>query len=165
MKPFLRSHRWLFAIAASGALLFSCVSRAFPPAPYHVIYGLVRDQYGQPLSVASAQIIFQATNGVQVTGSIVPGLKPGVNYRLNLSMDSGIAPDLYKSTALKTTAPFRISVLIGATTYLPMEMIGNYDSLGKPAASTRIDLTLGVDANGDGLPDAWQQLLLLARRC
>lgn len=162
MKLLFRSHRRLLALAAGGILLLPSTSRAFPPAPPHVIYGQVRDEYGVPLTLANAQIIFsvEGTNGVQIVGSITPDLEPGVNYRLSLPMDSGTKPDLYKPTALMPTAPFRIRVKIGNTTYLPMEMAANYANLGKPAQSTRIDLTLGVDANGDGLPDAWQQLLL-----
>ena len=132
---------------------------AFPPAPYHTIYGLVRNEYGEPLYVTGAQIIFETTNGVQITGTIVPGLALGINYRLNIPMDSGIAPDSYKPTALNPTLPFLIRVKIGQTTYLPMELSGSYANLGKPAQSTRLDLTLGVDADHDGLPDAWQQLI------
>jgi hypothetical protein len=75
-------------------------------------------------------------------------------------MDSGIAPDLYKITALEPNVPFRLRVKIGTVNYLPMEMVANYATLGEPAESTRIDLTLGVDADGDGLPDAWQRLLI-----
>src|SRR6185369_12599050 len=40
--------------------------------------------------------------------------------------------------------------------YLPLEMVLGLRLLGEPAASTRIDLTLGVDTDGDGLPDAWE---------
>jgi hypothetical protein len=148
-------------VPIAAALLFCATAFAFPPAPYHTIYGLVRDEYGQPLYVTGAQIIFEATNGVQITGTIVPGLDLGINYRLNLPMDSGIAPDNYKPTALKPTLPFVIRVKIGNTTYLPMELSGSYANLGKPAQSTRLDLTLGVDADHDGLPDAWQQLIKL----
>jgi len=39
-------------------------------------------------------------------------------------------------------------------------MSGNYANLGKPAESTRIDLTIGEDSDRDGLPDAWERLLL-----
>ena len=159
MKPYIGSHRALLGLVLGLALTFPSALRAFPPAPDHTIFGLVRDEYGQPLTQASAQIIFKTAEGVEVTGNINPNLAPGINYRIKIAMDSGTAPDLYKPTALKPTAPFRIRVKIGTLTYLPMEMVANFANLGKPAQSTRIDLTLGVDANGDGLPDAWQDLL------
>ncbi len=141
--------------------LLPFAAHAFPPAPSHTLYGLVRNEYGEALYVTGAQFLFStATNGVEIAGAIVPGLEPGVNYRLSIPMDSGTAPDSYKPTALKPFAPFLIRVKIGQTVYVPIQMSGSYSNLGKPAASTRIDLTLGVDANQDGLPDAWQQLLL-----
>ena len=160
LKSYLATGRGLLAVTAAGMFLFPLASRAFPPAPSHMIYGQVRDEYGLPLFVTNALIIFEPTNGVQITSSIVPNLEPGVNYRLSLLMDSGVAPDLYRITALQPNVPFRMRVKIGDVTYLPMEMVGNYATLGNPAESTRIDLTLGVDADGDGLPDAWQQLLI-----
>src|SRR5262252_7125513 len=105
MKPMnviLRRPRLMIRLALMGPLLLSAFSSfAFPPAPSHLIYGLVRDEYGVPLSVTNAQIFFEPTNGVQIMGVIVPNLEPGVNYRLNLPMDSGIAPDPYKITAMQ----------------------------------------------------------------
>ena len=151
--------RWL--VLAIGVTLTGPVPlRAYPPAPDHHIYGLVRNELGEPLNVPDARIIFEATNGVQVSASISFGLEPGVNYRLDVAMDSGIAPDNYKPTALRPTLPFRIVVRLGDLTYLPIEMVGAYAHLGEPAATTRIDLTLGEDADNDGLPDAWERLLL-----
>src|SRR4051794_33089261 len=88
-----RSLRFLLS---TFCFLLCLSSLAFPPAPSHVIYGEVRDEYGLPLSVSNAQIIFDPTNGVQITTTIVPDMEPGVNYRLTLPMDSGIAPDPYK---------------------------------------------------------------------
>lgn len=159
-----RTHRPMrrlaLPFAAALALFAPVASHAYPPAPTHTIFGLVRNEYGEPLYVDGAQIIFEATNGTQVTGTIVPGLDAGINYRLAVAMDSGVAPDNYKATAFMPTLPFRIKVKIGTTTYLPLEMTGSYASLGKPASSTRIDLTLGVDSDNDGLPDAWEQLII-----
>lgn len=156
----LRSRlRWLLFVVGVVALVGRAPARAFPPAPYHRIYGLVRDEYGQPVANTGARIVFTATNGVTVTATIQPGLAPGVNYQVDLPMDAGVTSDRYKPTALKATVAFRIQVQIGGNTYLPMEMAGGYARLGQPATSTRIDLTLGVDADGDGLPDAWQDLL------
>ena len=50
-----------------------------------------------------------------------------------------------------------MKVKIGQVVYLPLETRANYANLGKPAQSTRLDLTLGEDTDGDGLPDAWQR--------
>jgi len=157
----LLASSWRLRFAVGSLLLLPLASLAFPPAPYHTLFGLVRDEYGQPISVTGAQITLEATNGVQINGTIVPGLGVGINYRLDIPMDSAIAPDAYKPTALKPTLPFIMRVKIGQNIYLPMEMSGNYASLGKPAETSRIDLTLGVDANHDGLPDAWQALIRL----
>ena len=41
-------------------------------------------------------------------------------------------------------------------------MTGNFSLLGQPGQRTRLDLTLGVDANGDGIPDAWEHAFLAA---
>lgn len=75
-------------------------------------------------------------------------------------MDSGAVPGVYKPTALLAASTFRLKVQIGQTTYLPMEMVGNLARIGEPAQQTRLDLTLGVDSDGDGLPDAWEQALI-----
>ncbi len=53
-------------------------------------------------------------------------------------------------------------VVIGQTTNLPIQMTGSFSALGRPGGETRIDLTLGVDANGDGIPDAWEYAFLAA---
>jgi hypothetical protein len=75
-------------------------------------------------------------------------------------MDSLTTTDPYKTTALRPNIPFRLKVKIGQTVYLPIEMAGNLASLGLPAGETLINLTLGVDSDGDGIPDAWENLLI-----
>lgn len=159
MKSILRVPvRWL-AVAFGVSLLTPTITPAFPPAPHHRLFGLVKNEFGEPLEAQNAQIVFETPEGVRIPAPIVPGLEPGVNYQLNVAMDSGIAPDSYKPTALKPTLPFRILVIVGTTTYLPMEMTGTFGKLGEAAGSTRIDLTLGIDSDNDGLPDAWEQWL------
>ena len=68
----------------------------------------------------------------------------------------------HKPTALKASFPFRLRVKIGQTTYLPIEMALSSPRIGQPAQSTRLDLTLGEDSDGDGLPDAWERALIAA---
>ena len=135
-------------------------SLAFPPAPHHLIYGMVRGEMGDPLTVTNAEVILVTSAGVQIKTTIIPNLAPGVNYRLTVPLDSGLTADPYKPTALRPTVPFRLSVKIGTTTYLPIEMAGNYKNLGQPAKETRLDLTLGEDSDGDGLPDAWERAII-----
>ncbi len=158
MKP-------LLAVTAIVCLLFIVAPQsavAYPPAPYHTIYGMVRDEMGNPLVVTNAEVILETMSGVQLNVTVVPYLQPGANYRLEVSMDAGLTADAYKPTALRPLVPFRMRAKIGRIILLPIEVAANYSNLGKPAQSTRLDLTLGEDADGDGLPDAWERALIVA---
>ena len=140
-------------------LAFGTSLQAFPPAPHHQIFGTVRDEMGNPLDATGARVLLETKSGVRYAGDIVAGTRPGVNYRLFIPLDAGATSDLYKTTALQPAASFRISVVLRGRLYLPIEMRGDYATLGIPTESTRIDLTLGEDADGDGIPDAWQRAL------
>ncbi len=136
---------------------------ANPPGPYHVLYGTVRDQYGTPLSSAQAQGVLQTTSGDDLSAPVVPGISiAGVNYLLKVPMNSGVTPDLYQPNVLVPLVPFKLLVVIGTVTNLPIEMTTTNLALGQWAKSTRVDLTLGVDSNGDGIPDAWEYAFLAA---
>jgi len=141
-------------------LSFEFCALGFPPAPHHTLYGLVRNQWGDPVTISPSDVFLETPSGVQLRTSMVTGLEPGVNYRLEVPMDSGTAPDLYLPTALRPFFQYRLKVVIGQTTYLPIEMVGNFSQIGRPSEKTRLDLTLGVDSDGDGLPDAWEQQLI-----
>ena len=136
----------------------SFILSAYPPAPHHLFYGMVRDEFGSPIA-AGAEVILETLSGVQIKTTVIPNLEPGVNYRLAVPMDAGITSDLYKPTALRPTVPFRIRVRIGTVNYLPIEMIGDMSRMGQPGQRTLLNLTLGEDTDGDGLPDAWERLL------
>ncbi len=142
------------------ALLPPLSALAFPPAPHHEIHGLVRDSWGNPIMIEHARIVLRTDAGTEVRGILTPGMEPGLNYRLLVPMDAAITPDPYRRNALRELVPFRIRVQVGNTTYLPIQMQGDYALLGEPAGLTRIDLTLGVDSDGDGLPDAWKDMVI-----
>jgi hypothetical protein len=135
---------------------------AFPPALPHTIFGMARDEYGNPLRT-NAIIVLTTSSGLSVSTRVDPELEPGVNYRLVVPLDSGVKSDAYKTGALSASVPFRIRVTINNATFLPLEMTGDYSLLGQPGKQTRIDLTLGEDTNGNGLPDAWERAILAAR--
>jgi hypothetical protein len=149
-------------LALSLLLAFPTITQPFPPAPHHTLYGNVRNEWGDPLLWAGAEITMETAAAVRFTTTLVPGLEPGVNYRLEVPMDAGTTSDPYRPTAQRPLLPFRLKVRIGSTTYLPMEMAGDYSRLGQPAQMTRIDLTLGEDSDGDGLPDGWEWALIAA---
>ena len=155
---------WSKPIAAAGivCLLTWASAPAFPPAPHHVLYGVVRNQWGDPINMAGALVLLEGTTGPGLSTSTTPNLEPGISYQLQVPMDAGTTADLYKLTALRPADSFRLKVKVGQTTYLPIEMAGNISQIGRPAQSTRLDLTLGEDADGDGLPDARERALIMA---
>jgi hypothetical protein len=161
MKQVARLALALLALQAAPGLCPS--AKAYPPGPYHVLYGTVRDQYGTPLNSAQAQIILQTPSGVQLSAPVAPGISiAGVNYLVRVPLDSGVTPDRYQPNVLVPAAPFKLVVVIGTATNLPIQMASTNFALGSWAMSTRVDLTLGVDSNGDGLPDAWENAFLAA---
>lgn len=158
----VRSTARLRALAVTVlTFLLAGAALAFPPAPHHIVFGLVRDQWGNPINIFPSDVSLETPSGVtRLRASMGSGLEPGVNYRLEVPMDSGTAPDLYKPTALRPFFQYRLKVVIGQTVYVPIEMAGDFARIGNPGEKTRVNLTLGVDSDGDGLPDAWEQQLI-----
>lgn len=159
-----RASRTLLAATLLAFILHhsSFILSAFPPALPHTIYGMARDEYGNPLRT-NALIVLTTASGATVTAQVDPEDEPGVNYRLVVPLDAGVKSDAYKAGALQGTVAFRLRVIINNATFLPLEMTGDYSLLGQPGKQTRIDLTLGEDTNGNGLPDAWERAMIAAR--
>ncbi len=148
------------ALFCAALLLAPFALLAYPPAPPHTLYGMLRDEMGNPLAREDALVVFESENGTTFSTRLAPGLAPGVNYEILVPMDAGITPDLYRPSAMSPLVPFGLKVIVGGRTYLPIEMNGNLRELGEPAGNTRLDLTLGLDSDGDGLPDAWKDMVI-----
>lgn len=148
--------RTFVAATLFGLGLGSIRVSAYPPALPHTFYGMIRDELGNPLT-EGASIILESASGVKVFGVVSGLLEPGVNYRLSVPLDAGLTSAAYRPTALNPRAPFKIRVKIGAATFLPIEMSHDFAQMGEPGKRTLLNLTLGEDRNGDGLPDAWQR--------
>lgn len=142
-----------------SALLLAVRLVAYPPAPHHVFYGMVRDEYGTPLVVSGAEVILTTPGGRELKTPVFQGGEPGVNYRLEVPMDAGLTDDVYQPTAMQPTVPFQMKVVVNRKTYLPMELKGKTGQMGLPGQRTQLDLTLGEDSDGDGLPDAWERMI------
>src|SRR5688572_22565800 len=85
--------------------------QAFPPAPPHTIYGVVRDQIGNPVG-DGAEVIMEVSPTVQFRTTVVSRTDSGLNYKLEVPMDAGMTSDLYSPTALLPAAPFRLRVRV-----------------------------------------------------
>ncbi len=144
---------WVLALGATLAV------GAFPPAPHHLVFGMVRDEQGNPINSANAEVLLE-TEGNLLARTTIGGNELGVNYQLTIPLDAGVTADVYKPTALLPTVPFRLRVKLGNVSYLPIEMTGASALLTKPGESSRVDLTLGEDLDGDGIPDAWERNLI-----
>ncbi len=148
-------------LLAGLALLFSTAARAYPPAPPHTIYGVVRDGFGNPYEQPTIAVILYGSDNVEKARTTIdPLLGLGINYSLDVPMDAGTTTTLYEPTAMRPTLPFTMRVVIGGVSYLPLQLSTGTWTMGKPAERRRIDLTVGVDSDGDGLPDAWEWELI-----
>lgn len=159
-KPFQMKHAIRARLILGVLLAHAAGVMAFPPAPHHTLYGTIRNQWGELLNVRGAQVFIQAEGRAGVRSTITPSLEPGVNYTLKVPMDSLVRSDFYQSSALGGRQLFKLKVQIGSVAYVPIEMVTFSGELGQPAQSTRLNLTLGVDSDGDGLPDAWEEAII-----
>ena len=152
-------NRSLTRLFASLLVMLSVgLVEAYPPAPPHTVYGMIRGEDGNPIN-NSPSIVFQTLEGLSFTGSVSQNLEPGINYEMFVPMDVN-ASDPYLDNALQPQIQFLVYVVIGSTTNVPIQMQGEYLLLGEEGEKTRLDLTLGMDSDGDGLPDAWEQFLI-----
>lgn len=132
---------------------------SIPQSPV-VTYGLVRDEFGSPLTAASAAemtLVKDAdTNGTIYARTVVgPTVYPSVNYRLSLEIDS---EGPVRPHAVVQGTPMRVTCTIDgeAQTLSPSPVFAT------PVNGTaqRLDFAIGEDADGDGLPDAWESWML-----
>ena len=141
-------------------VVLASVAQAYPPAPDYTLYGTVRDERGRILPANSAWVIVSNAAGEVVRCPVAATPEEGVNYLVRVPMDSGTVGTNYLPTAMLPIAGFTIRVLVGKIAYVPIQVSRLEPTTGLPGANTRLDLTLGVDSDNDGLPDAWEQLLI-----
>lgn len=133
---------------------------AFPPAPFYTLYGTVRDQVGQTLEVEGAEILLLKGTVVIGRGPITRGLQLDQNYEMNLRIDMARAgTTIYSPTAVASQGAFSLVVEMNGSRYYPIEVSGTLRA-GRGGEKVRLDLNLGEDLDGDGIPDIWEQWML-----
>ena len=147
----------------SKIMLLSCLFagglQAFPPAPYYTLHGMVRDQVGQTLTAEGATLIL-LKGGVEVGRTPINSLQLDQNYELNIRIDANRSgTTIYSEKALAAQGLFSLVVEMNGSLFYPIEVAGSLTA-GKGGERVRLDLNLGEDSDGDGLPDIWEQWML-----
>ena len=134
--------------------------QAFPPAPYSTVFGDVRDQYGALIPADGAAVVVYKDGKEIMRQSLVAAEGTDFNYQLRLRIDMlRASTTTYSSVALTSGTVYTLAVSIGSQLYYPIEM-ATPPVVGSASARRRLNLTLGVDSDGDGLPDAWEEAQL-----
>ncbi len=153
-RSILKSRPTLQAIAALG--LCAMGASAFPPAPYYTLYGMVRDQVGQTLNVEGAVLVL-LKGGEEIGRTPITNLQLDQNYELNIRIDANRpGTTKYSEAAIAAEGPFSLVVEMNGSLFYPIEVQGDLTA-GKGGERVRLDLNLGEDLDGDGLPDIWEQ--------
>jgi hypothetical protein len=144
-------HKFLLLLPAAQ------LAHAFPPAPHYTLFGIVRDQVGQTLAGEGARIIL-LKGGVEIgRAGISPALTDGHNYQLKVPIDHNRSgTTLYSEKAVPSRGLFSLVVEMNGSLFYPIEVSGSLTA-GNGSERVRLDLTLGEDSDGDGLPDTWEE--------
>lgn len=150
-----------FTVPGMIALLAAPLA-AFPPAPFYTLFGMVRDENGQSLRVDAAEVVFYKGSSEILRTSILDAGRFEQNYQIRLPMDM-LRPGTkgYTERAVAAGSGFTLGVTVSNAVYYPIEM-STSRLVGKPGQRVRLDLNLGIDSDGDGIPDAWEQSQLYA---
>lgn len=131
-------------------------AHAFPPAPSYTLYGTVRDQVGQTITSEGVMILLLRGDVEVGRSPVTSGLMLDQNYELSIRLDHNRGGTfLYSERAFSVQAPFNLAVEMNGIRYYPIEVSGNLTT-GKGGERVRLDLNLGEDRDGDGLPDVWE---------
>ncbi|MEN8785426.1 MAG: hypothetical protein ABF379_13770 [Akkermansiaceae bacterium] len=139
------------------ALVLVTPVAAFPPAPYYTLFGMVRDQVGQTVVAEGAEVVL-LKDGVEIGRSpITAGRQLEQNYELRVRIDQNRSgTTLYTEKAVEAQGLFSLVVEMNGSRFYPIEVTGNLTA-GKGGERVKLDLNLGADSDGDGLPDVWEQ--------
>jgi hypothetical protein len=143
----------VFALCA--ACFGGGVARAFPPAPYYTIYGDVRDENGLLIPAEGAAVVLYQNSKEIFWQDLISSGSKDYNYQMRIDMLRSSTTS-YSSIALGIGTTYTLGGSVGGHVYSPIE-VKNAPAVGGASDRKRLNLTLGIDSDGDGLPDAWEE--------
>jgi len=137
--------------------IFVLSATAFPPSPYYTLYGIVRDQVGSTLQADGAELVVMKDGKELGRTMVLKTMRGDFNYEVKVSIDLGLpATRTYNEKAVTAGGVITVAVAMNGQLYYPIGMQGSLRATAG-GERLRLDLNLGEDKNGDGLPDAWQE--------
>lgn len=132
-------------------------TEAFPPAPYYTLYGMVRDQVGQALTGDGIVLLLLKNDQEVARTPVVSGSLVDQSYELDIRLDMARSGTLlYDNTAIASGSVYSLAVLMNGQRFYPIETNGTLTA-GRGGERMRLDLNLGIDSDGDGIPDVWEE--------
>jgi hypothetical protein len=139
-----------------SCLVFPSSAKAFPPAPTFTINGVVRDSFGWALKASDVGTVVFKRNGLVIAEAPIDERgRASENFRTQLAMDTNPAAP-YSELSQSAGVLFTIEVRFPTQTLLVTSINSSQRTVGQPAGSVFLDFTIGVDTDGDGIPDAWE---------
>ncbi len=129
------------------------------PQPMCIFYGQALDGFGWPYQNEGVVLLYHGTNEV-TSYEITQPLSPGVNFALNVYLyDDAINTNAYVPYALRTgdVVTIKVEDSYGVKTIMETNAV---PPVGNPGDILRINVTAGVDSDGDGLPDEFEREML-----
>jgi len=143
----------LLGTAVLAAMLTGLSAHARIPLPHYTVYGEVRDAYGYV--VRDGEVVARVNGAELARTTVTRGVGPAMSYRLEIPVATG-PRDGYAEMG----DTIRIYLVRdGQETAVIDEE--DLPTVGPAGSLTRIDLALGTDSDADGLPDEWEQWIVL----
>lgn len=141
-----------------GSVLFAGIVQAGQPQPPAVIYGQIRDEYGYPMDSGAEVAVLDLSNSSNECGAyLLDGdIHVGINYRISVPLED-VLP-LLRSNAALPGSNGKIVVRIDGVEQ-SIVPTGTF-TVPEPGDALKMDFSIAQDTDGDGLPDAWEELMV-----
>jgi len=141
-----------------GSVLVAGIVQAGQPLPPAVIYGQIRDERGYPMDSGAVVAVLDLSNESNECGSCVldGDIYVGINYRISVPLED-VVPFLRSNATLPGSNGKVVVRVAGAEQPTVPAVAFTVPEAGNVL---RMDFSLAQDMDGDGLPDAWEELMV-----